>query len=196
MRRLLLPSIAATIAAGAALAFPAVANAEPSAWVSVNGGAAGLQQTGGDFHFRGMMSFDAGIGSSPLNKFIVGAIFRVTPMIEEGTDLSLSLRGATRGFQVGDWGIAVDVGPYLRTWGVGSVPNVGFVGGVVAGGPVGLQLSVFGHYGMEESAGVNFTFGIDLLRLTVFRESFLDYWPNPMTPRARTAGGSGLATSF
>jgi hypothetical protein len=182
MRRTLLPSIAAAV-----MALPHVASAEPSAWVSVNGGATGLQQAGSDFHFRGSMSFDAGLGSSPLNKFIIGAIFRVTPIIEEGTDLSLSLRGATRGFQVGDWGIAVDAGPYLRTWGIGALPNVGFVGGIVAGGPVGLQLSVFGHYGMEESAGIHMAFGIDLLRLTVFRESFLDYWPNPMTPRARTA---------
>ncbi len=195
MRRHLLSSIAAALAVALPSALPSVARAEPSAWVSVNGGAAGLQQTGGDFHFRGMMSFDAGLGSSPANKFIIGGIFRVSPMIEEGTDLSLSLRGATRGFQVGDFGIAVDVGPYLRTWGVGSLPSFGFVGGVVAGGPVGLQLSVFGHYGMEESAGVNFTFGIDLLRLTVFRESFLQYWPNPMTPGARSAR-SAPALSF
>lgn len=183
MRRLTL----STVAVLAAVALPTAANAEPSAWVSVNGGATGLQQAGEDFRFRGSMSFDAGLGSSPENKFIVGALFRVTPIIEEGTDLSLALRGATRGFQVGDWGIAVDVGPYLRTWGQGSLPNVGFVGGVVLGGPVGLQLSAFGHYGMEESAGVHLSLGIDLLRLTVFRESFLEWWPNPMAPRARTA---------
>lgn len=187
MRRLLLPSAALAATALSVALPPAEATAEPSAWVSVNGGATGLQQAGEDFRFRGSMSFDAGLGSSPANKFIFGALFRVTPVIEEGTDLALCLRGATRGFQVGNFGIAVDVGPYLRTWGLGALPNVGFVGGVVLGGPVGLQLSVFGHYGMQESAGIQMALGIDLLRLTVFRESFLEYWPNPMTPGARTA---------
>jgi hypothetical protein len=101
--------------------------------------------------------------------------------------LSLSLRGCTRGFQVGDWGFAVDAGAYLRTFGPDPLPTTGFVGGVVLGGPLGTQLSVMSHYGMHDAFGVSASLGIDLLRLTVYRESLLQWWPNPMSPKARTA---------
>jgi hypothetical protein len=154
-------------------------------------------QGGDHFHFRGSLQFDAGFGTSPQNAFIVGALFRVTPIISEGTDLSLSLRGATRGFQVGNWGFAIDLGAYLRPFGpttpptaanpAFSVPTVGFAGGIVIGGPVGTQISLLGHAGMNHAYGASATFGIDLLRLTVYRDGLLQWWPNPLSAGARTA---------
>lgn len=179
-------------AAGLVALTPKTARAEASAWASVSGGASGLKAGGDSFHFRGSMQFDAGVGTSPANAFIFGTIFRVNTMIKEGTDLSLSLRGCTRGFQVGDWGIAVDAGAYLRPFNPGtppitSLPTTGFVGGVVLGGPFGLQLSVLAHYGMNTSYGGSASLGIDLLRLTVYRQSSLQWWPNPMSPSVRTA---------
>jgi hypothetical protein len=181
----------ALAAVGAALV-PNVARAEASAWASVSGGAAGLKSGGDPFTLRGLMQFDAGVGTSPANPFIFGTIFRVTPMIKEGTDLSLSLRGATRGFQIGDWGFAVGLGAYLRTFNplkppITLLPTTGFVGGVVLGGPFGTQVTVLGHYGMNTSYGVTACLGIDILRLTVYRQSALQWWPNPMSAGARTA---------
>jgi hypothetical protein len=180
-------AILAVVAGLAAASLSSEARAEASAWASVSGGATGLKFGDTDFHFRGSLQFDAGVGTSPANVFIVGMIFRVSPIIEEGTDLSLAVRGATRGFQVGDWGFAVDAGPYLRTFGPDPLPTVGFMGGVVLGGPLGTQISILGHYGMDQAAGVSASFGIDLLRLTVYRQSIQNWWPNPMSAGAKTA---------
>ncbi len=140
-------------------AIPAVAHAEASAWAGVSGGATGLKTGTDAFVFRGSMQFDAGVGTSPANPFIFGGIFRVTTMIMEGTDL-LSLRGATHGFQVGDWGFAVDLGAYLRTFPPATQPGIlypttGFVGAAVLGGPFGTQLTVSGQYGQYKSYGVS-----------------------------------------
>jgi hypothetical protein len=172
----------------AAAAVSSEARAEASAWATVNAGVTGLKQGSDDFHPRASFQFDAGFGSSPSNVFIVGLLFRVMPIIKEGTDLALYARGATRGFQTGDWGFAIDAGSYLRTWGAGdSRPTFGFSGSAVLGGPFGTQLTVIGQYGQGSAYSVSATLGIDLLRLTVYRQSALQWWPNPMSAGAKTA---------
>lgn len=159
----------------------ATARAETSAWASLSAGPSVLSHDGGETTLRAAMSFDAGLGTSPKEPLIFGGLFRISPTIEEGTDLSLVARGATRGFQTGDFGIAVDLGAYLRTFGPAS-PTGGFVGGVVLGAPPGLQLSVLGHVGAGEAFGVSTLLGLDLLRLTVYRQALLEWWPNPSSP--------------
>lgn len=175
------------------------AHAEASAWASFSAGAVGFKQSTTDFAVRSTLSIDGGVGTTPTKPFIFGGLFRISPIIGAGTDLSLSLRGAMRSFQTGPFGLAVDVGAYLRTFGpphVGlpqpwALPTVGFVGGVVLGGPLGTQLSIMGSGGQHSSFGVSATLGIDLLRLTVYRQSLLDWWPNPGSPSAiKTVGSS------
>jgi hypothetical protein len=177
-------------AACATAAFSTEAHAEASAWASFSAGAVGFKQATNDFKFRSTLAIDGGVGTSPTKPFIFGGLFRIAPIIGAGTDLSLSLRGAMRSFQTGPFGIAVDAGAYLRTFGptyVGtkppwSSPTVGFVGGVILGGPLGSQLAILGSGGQHSSFGVSATLGIDLLRLTVYRQSLLDWWPNPSSP--------------
>lgn len=192
-----LPACSLAISAFALALSSATARAETSAWASLSAGPSVLSHDGGDTTLRAAMAFDAGLGTSPKEPLIFGGLFRISPTIEEGTDLSLVARGATRGFQVGDFGLAVDLGAYLRTFGPAS-PTGGFVGGVVLGAPPGLQLSVLGHVGAGEAFGVSTLLGVDLLRLTVYRQSLLEWWPNPSSPSeivASPVAASGAPSS-
>ncbi len=174
-----LPATSLAISAFALALSSATAHADTSAWASLSAGPSVLSHDGGEATLRAAMAFDAGVGTSPKEPLVFGGLFRISPTIEEGTDLSLVARGATRGFQTGDFGLAVDLGAYLRTFGPSSG---GFVGGVVLGAPPGLQLSVLGHVGGAEAFGVSTLLGVDLLRLTVYRQSLLEWWPNPSSP--------------
>lgn len=195
VRRLFSLSIPLSFLAVAVCA-PCEAKAEASAWVSVGAGAIGLKQKGEDFTFRSTLAFDAGVGTSPTNSFIFGGLFRISPIIKEGTDLSIVLRGATRGFQTGPFGIAIDAGPYLRTFGSDPLPTVGGVGGIVLGGPLGTQLAIMGSGGMHDAFSVNATLGLDLLRLTVYRQSLLEWWPNPSSPSVQQTAVKQTASSY
>jgi hypothetical protein len=202
--RLALLTASSLSAALVALA-PRVAHAEASAWASISAGAVGFKQSTTDFGVKSTMLLEGGVGTTPQKPFIFGGLFRVAPIFGAGTDLGFSLRGAMRSFQTGPFGIAVDLGMYLRTFGpphVGapapwSLPTTGFIGGVVLGGPLGTQLSILGSGGQHGSFGVSATLGIDLLRLTVYRQSLLDWWPNPSSPAApRTAGAAPREASI
>jgi hypothetical protein len=166
---------------GAALSTSSAAHADTSAWAAISAGPSVLAHDGGDATLRAGMAFDVGLGTSPKNALVFGGLFRFAPTVAEGTDLALLARGATRGFQTGDFGFAVDLGGYLRTFGPSSVTG-GVTGGVVLGAPPGLQLSLLGHAGGGEAFGFSGLLGVDLLRLTVYRQSLLEWWPNPSSP--------------
>lgn len=172
---------------------PTEAHADPSAWVSVEGGPSIYKEPSTDVGLRGSMKFDAGVGSPATGDIIVGGLFGVRTIFDEGTDLLLTLRGCNHTFMTGDIGLAVDLGGYLRTFGDDS-PNVGFAGALVLGMPFGLQFSVGTEVGPStvEAEGLAIAghagLGIDLLRLTLFRESGTEWFPNPLSPARATAG--------
>lgn len=186
---------AALASIAAVLAAISPARADSSAWVSVNGGvsiegqpapdadesvAPGEDESvGGETLVRSQLQFDVGVGTTPKNPVIFGGLFRVSPTLGEHTDFALLLRGATEGFQSGPFGVAIDLGPYARA---ADQASVGFTGDAVIGGPLGLQLTLGGHFGSEEEKGATALLGVDLLRLTTYRESLLDWWPNPSRP--------------
>lgn len=175
MRRLPRILIAAAVLVGSAAA-ASPARADASAWFFAGGGATGWKQGVTDLDIRGSLAFDVGVGTSPDGSFIFGGLFRLAPLLGMGTDMALLARGATRGFQAGDWGFAIDAGGYARTWGVSSV---GFSGDVVLGAPLGLQLTVNVMVGTDDAFAVGAVAGVDLLRLTVYRQTLLDWWTNP-----------------
>jgi hypothetical protein len=167
------------------------AGAEPSAWMFLGGGPVGWKQEDSAFTASGAFSFDAGIGTSPENRFIVGGLLRATPVLQNGTDLALLARVATRGFQAGGFGLALDAGGYERFWGATSA---GFAGAVNLGVPLGFTLSLQTEIGSDRAVSLGAIAGIDLLRLTVFRQSLLRWWPNPSpTQRAPEAASVGAA---
>ncbi len=157
------------------------AHAEVTAWVAASGGTTFLTTNESEVRVRGSMAFDGGIGSSPADDYIVGSFFRVAPIVAEGTDMMFFLRGATRGFQVGDFGLAVDLGGFVRVFDP-ALPGGGFIGEVVVGAPLGLQLALSGHAGTEKSYGGSAVLGLDFLRLTIYRQSLTEWWPNPLSP--------------
>lgn len=192
----------AFVAAGlsvSAFAFAAPARADASAWAFVGGGAliwkyratdaAGVN-VANDFQTSPTMTFDVGVGTTPDAPVIIGAFGRIQPIFGSGTDLALLARGATRGFQGGGWGAAIDAGAYLRTWGANG--SQGFTGALTLGMPLGFQLSVQGMWGSNDARGFGAVAGIDFLRLTVYRKVLLDRWENPAPAWTRTRR-AGLA---
>jgi hypothetical protein len=190
--RLLLPACA--LAAVVATASPARADA--TGWASISGGAAikqgdvvldeGSVPSGDDGgQVAPQLQFDAGVGTTPSAPFIVGGLFRISPTLGQRTDFAVMARVATHGFQTGPFGLALEAGGYARA---DDEASVGFVGGAVLGGPLGVQLTVLASVGTTDEYGGAALLGLDLLRLTIYREDLLDYWPNPLPPERDVAG--------
>jgi hypothetical protein len=152
------------------------ANADASSWFSLAGGAGALLE-GGTRSYPGALQIELGLGSSPASPIVVGGVVKSFSYFGSGTDLALTLRTATGGFARGDFGFALDAGAYQRWWGVNST---GFFGAVVVGLPYGLQLTAMTEQGTNDRQAYAGTFGIDFLRLTVYRGTTGGYWPNPM----------------
>jgi hypothetical protein len=144
--------------------------------VHFGSGALGWKQAEEEISLAPTLAIDFGLGTNPDWPVIVGGLMRIQPYVDEGTDLAWLVRGALGGFQ-SDWvGLAVDAGLYQRFWGVGST---GFLGEVVLGLPIGLQLTAMGEYGTDEAVAFGGMLGIDFVRLTTGRLHLLDWWPNP-----------------
>jgi hypothetical protein len=131
----------------------------------------------------GTMVIDAGVGTSPDARLIVGGLFRLQPIFptrgidlpKSGVDLSLLTRFASHGFQAGDWGVALDVGGFARPWGYRSI---GFAGSVSVGMPLGVTLMLQTEVGTDHAISLGAVAGIDLLRLTIYRQTLLNWWQN------------------
>ena len=115
-----------------------------------------------------------------LGSFIVGGVFKTMTFFGKGTDLALAVRGATGGFVRGGFGVAVDLGAYQRFWGAEN--STGFLGSLILGAPFGLQLALITEQGSHDAHFYGATAGIDFLRLTVYRTSLNNIWPNPFPP--------------
>ena len=142
-------------------------------------------QERGAFDRASVVTFSVGVGTSPLNKLVVGGLLRTTTHLSLGTDLDLSLRLATGSFARGQWGLAFDIGPGLRGW--QEATNYGhwpLHAMVIGGAPWGLQLGVGADFlsldGGNSARGVVALLEVDILRLTLFRQGATDkWWENP-----------------
>lgn len=143
----------------------------------VGSGPVAHKQGDADMEVDPSLVFDLGVGTTPDARFVFGGLFRLQTIFGSGSDLALLARGATRGFQAGDFGIALDAGGYARFWGTESA---GFVGGATLGAPLGLTLALTAHVGTDSSLGFGAVAGLDFARLTAFRQTLLDWWPNPL----------------
>ncbi len=206
------------LALAGALFTSRAAHAEPSAWVGIGGGVLAwqdlkptgptlnsqrgvpnrlsrlvTQQLPTDFEIDPVLRFEVGIGIPDRYPVIAGGLFRVTPLLTSntGADMSWLARFCTRGFQVGGFGVAVDLGAYARTWGRTSQ---GFEGSLSLGAPLGFAISFNVMAGSRELLAFGGTASIDILRLTLYRKTFLNWWPNPEVnthkppPKASTSG--------
>ena len=189
--RSLLPAAAALAVIGS-VASPA--RAEPTSWLSLGAGY-GLQRNGTARSNDSAFALDGaiGVGTPATSPIVVGGVFRALGYLGLGADMSVSLRLATQGYCVGDWGLALDLGVGGRFWGDSSYGQYPLHGVHIGGMPFGLQLSV-GADGWDVSgqtpvaAGGFVAFEIDLLRLTSMRSgATTKAWSNPAPANAPSA---------
>jgi hypothetical protein len=152
------------------------ARADVSSWAFVGGGVSRLQQNGLSRTVMPSMRLQIGLGTPPSNPVVLGGLFSLEPNFGYGSDLAVLLRGASRGYVNGGFGLALDVGPYERFWGEKSA---GGEGTLWLGAPWGLALGVNGSLGSNDARGFSAILGIDFARLTVYRNTGTNWFPNP-----------------
>lgn len=156
-----------------------------SSWFSAGGGGgAQLAEGATRADAAGAFTWSLGVGTSPLAPIVAGIIYRGTTYFGLGTDVGGGLRLTTGGFSRGDWGLALDVTPFWRSWGGGSYGTVPLQAVLTAGSPWGLQLALGGQEldmtGGPFARGVFAALEFDLLRFTVTRQGSSErWWPNP-----------------
>jgi hypothetical protein len=163
------------------------ARADAASWFSLAGGA-GVYSEGDTRRYPGALQLELGMGSTPASPIVIGGVAKTFSYFGHGTDLALTLRMATGGYARGWFGVALDAGAYQRWWGTDST---GFMGAFVVGGPLGLQLSAMTEQGTNDVRVYAATFGIDFLRLTVYRNASGGYWPNPIRAPIEAMGSQG-----
>jgi hypothetical protein len=159
----------------ACFAWPRAARAQASSWLYVAGGAGVLDA--GERESHPLLQIDSGLGTSARHPLVLGGMFRIQGYFGAGVDLGLVSRLVTRGFARGDFGVGVDAGVYQRWWGEESR---GFVGNLVFGAPWGLTLITGLTAGSGDQRLYFASLGLDLARLTVHRQSGLNWFANPM----------------
>jgi hypothetical protein len=169
-------ALLASLCGVAVVSFSLSARADAASWFSVAGGLGAFSE-GGTRQYPGALQLELGMGSSPASAVVVGGVAKTLSYFGNGTDLAFTLRAASGGFARGGFGFAIDAGAYQRWWGEDSS---GFLGALVLGGPLGLQLTAMTEQGTSDVRAYAATFGIDFLRLTVYRNAPGGYFPNPI----------------
>ncbi|HXK16845.1 MAG TPA: hypothetical protein VNG33_03490 [Polyangiaceae bacterium] len=165
-----------SLALVAALCSAQRARADVSSWVYVGGGASSLKQKDLKLRLDPSLAIETGLGTPATHPLVVGGMFKLKALFGDGADLALALRVASRGFVTGQFGLALDAGPYQRFWGAGSS---GGEAALVLGAPWGITLSAGGSMGTNAAREYGATLGLDFARLTVYRLSGENWFPNP-----------------
>jgi hypothetical protein len=167
------------------LSSAAPARADVTSWLALGGGY-GFEKNSVTTTNDRTTAFTGtvGVGTSPLNRVVVGGVFRMLTHFTLGTDLSIGPRVATGGFARGEWGVAVDLGVVGRFWKHGDYGRVPLQGVITAGAPWGFQLGVGAEFlnlaGDPSAQGFFAVLELDLLRLTVDRQGSTEaWWKNP-----------------
>lgn len=155
------------------------AQADSASWMLVAGGAAQLDQANGAQLRPGLLQLDLGMGTSPVNPIVFGGLLRNSTYFGDGTDLALLSRAATRGFALGEYGLALDVGVAQRWWGPSSTALAVSLDG---GAPWGLTLGVNGSVARDSVRTFSLVLGIDWARFTAHRRSGSTWWPSYPLP--------------
>jgi hypothetical protein len=196
VRRIFAPALTITFLLAGSAASPGVARADVTSWLAVGGGYGFEKNSVTTTNDRATaFTSTVGVGTSPLNTFVVGGVWRTVTHFTLGTDISLGPRLATGGFARGEWGLAVDVGVVGRFWGQGDYGRLPLQAVVTGGAPWGVQLGLGAELlnlaGSPSAQGFFAVLEIDLLRLTVDRQGATEkWWKNPSP-----AGGHVVTTT-
>jgi len=176
-RRCFLPAFVAALSFWAA-----PARADVASWLFVGGGPSVLDRPSADRTVAGSLQLDTGLGTSPSRLLAVGGLLRMHTRFGDGSDFGLLVRTATRGYSLGDFGAAIDLGGYLRTWG-DQKPGLG--GTLSLGAPWGITLNLDAGLGPNDVRTYAAVLGLDLARFTIYRSTGTGWWSNPF-PSPRT----------
>ena len=161
----------------AAGAWSGSAGADVSSWMFVGAGPASVDDgDSGGWETDPLLAIETGLGTPATSPLVFGGMFKMGTLFSRGTDLGLCLRTATKGYVLGGWGAALDLGGYQRFWETGST---GGLGSLVLGAPWGITLGVSGGIGTNDARHVSAVLGIDFARLTVYRRSGENWFMNP-----------------
>jgi hypothetical protein len=175
-----MPRLGCALACGSVfVAAASRAEADVTSWLYAGGGVASSAMADSATEVPGVFAAETGMGSAPDKDVIVGGLFKSLTYFGQGTDLGLAVRGASGGFVRGGFGLALDLGGYVR---LSHQASQGFLGALVFGGPLGLQLAAITEIGSNDYRIYGATLGIDFLRLTVYRTATQRYFPNPFPP--------------
>jgi hypothetical protein len=167
----------APLAAAALVAFSAsTARADVSSFLFVGAGPSLLNRSGASNDVKASLDLDAGLGMPPSYPVVVGGLLRMQTRFGNGSDFAALVRTATGGFVRGDWGAALDLGAYERTWGH---TGPGFEGSLSLGAPWGITAMVSAQVGAGDERTFAAVLGIDFARFTIYRSTGLGWWPNP-----------------
>jgi len=171
---------AAAVAGGLLISESALA--ESSSWLFAGGGGSSVESASVLRSTAPTLMIDAGMGTSPANLLALGGLFRLDKYFTQGSTYAALLRTSTRGYNQGTFGLAVDLGGYLKSWGD---KEPGFTGGLSLGGPWGATLNLTTELGPDSYHVYSAVLGVDFARLTVHRSMGTGWWPNPYpSPRA------------
>ncbi len=195
MRRTLAPALTLPLLF-AAVAVPGEARGDVTSWLAVGGGYGFEKNAVSSTNDRATaFTTTVGVGSSPLNRFVVGGVFRTVTHFTLGTDISVGPRFATGGFARGEWGFAVDAGMVGRFWKHGDYGRIPLQAVVTGGAPWGFQLGLGAEFlnvaGSPSAQGFFAVLELDLLRLTVDRQGSTEVWWKNPSP----AGGHIVTTT-
>jgi hypothetical protein len=157
------------------------ADADVSSWLAVGAGYA-LQRDrhAGENQYAPALTYSMGVGTSPLQPYVLGGLVRGTTFLGYGTDLGLGLRAATGGFARGDWGAALEADALWRPWRSGDFGQWPLQAAVTVGSPWGFQVSLGADFasvsGQRSAVGGFVVLELDLLRLTVTRQGATEHW--------------------
>lgn len=171
------PALSVTI-----LMVTSVARADVSSWLFTGFGPSSVGQPGAGTDVRSSLQVDAGLGSSPAAPFAMGGVLRMHMHFGGGADFGAFLRTASGGYVRGDWGAALDLGGYVRTWTDGSP---GAAATLSLGAPLGITLNLDAARGRDEVTTLAAVIGIDFARFTVYRSTGLTWLPNPFPSGSR-----------
>ena len=157
------------------------ASADASSWLYFGAGPSRIDVSSTRRDTGRHYQLDLGMGSSPVNPFIIGGLGRMQWHAPDRPDFALLMRGANQAFVSGGWGFGVDLGGYRRWWGRNST---GVMAEAVFGAPFGVTLIAGGSAGSAERRTYFASIGIDFARLTAHNVAYSEVWPNPFpSPR-------------
>ncbi len=156
------------------MACPETARADVSSWMYVGGGMSRVDANdNGNF---AALSFDTGLGTPATSSFVWGGVFHGTEHFGHGFDLGGALRLAMGSYVRGDYGLGLDLGSEYR---FGDDNGAAGAARLLLGAPWGITGTAGGSWGADDVKIFTFTLGLDFARLTVHRETGLNWFPNP-----------------